>query len=37
VLFEVAKGIITGSTPDVGEQRSLTERELRTQAAREAR
>ena len=37
VLFEVAKGIITGSTPDVGEQRSLNERELRTQAAREAR
>lgn len=37
VLFEVAKGIITGSVPDVGEQRSLTERELRTQAAREAR
>jgi general stress protein 26 len=37
VLFEVAKGIITGSTPDIGEQRSLTERELRTEAAREAR
>jgi len=37
VLFEVAKGFVTGSTPDVGEQRSLTERELRTQAAREAR
>ena len=37
VLFEVAKGLVTGSTPDVGEQRSLTERELRTQAAREAR
>src|SRR6188472_4445826 len=37
VLFEVAKGIVTGSTPDVGEQRSLTERELRTEAAREAR
>ena len=37
VLFEVAKGIVTGSTPDVGQQRSLTERELRTQAAREAR
>jgi len=29
--------MITGSTPDVGEQRSLTERELRTEAAREAR
>jgi general stress protein 26 len=37
VLFEVAKGIITGSRPDVGEQRSLTERELRTEAAREIR
>jgi general stress protein 26 len=37
VLFEVAKGIVTGSRPDVGEQRSLTEQELRTDAAREAR
>lgn len=37
VLFEVAKGIVTGSTPDVGEQRTLTERELQTRAAREAR
>jgi general stress protein 26 len=37
VLFEVAKGMVTGSTPDVGEQRSLTERELRTQAAHEPR
>jgi general stress protein 26 len=37
VLFEVAKGIITGSTPDVGEQRHLTERELQMRAAREAR
>ena len=37
VLFEVAKGIVTGSTPNVGEQKSLNERELRTQAAREAR
>ena len=37
VLFEVAKGIITGSTPDVGHQRGLTERELQTKAAREAR
>jgi general stress protein 26 len=37
VLFEVAKGIVTGSTPDVGEQRTLTERELRSDAAREAR
>jgi general stress protein 26 len=37
VLFEVAKGIVTGTPPNVGEQRSLTERELRTEAAREAR
>ena len=37
VLFEVAKGIITGTKPDIGEQRSLNERELRTEAAREAR
>jgi general stress protein 26 len=37
VLFEVAKGIITGSTPDVGEQRHISERELQTRAAREAR
>jgi len=37
VLFEVAKGIITGSTPDVGQQRGLTERELQTRVAREAR
>lgn len=37
VLFEVVKGILTGSTPNVGEQRSLTERELNARAAREAR
>jgi general stress protein 26 len=37
VLFEVAKGMLTGATPNVGEQRHLTERELRTDAAREAR
>jgi general stress protein 26 len=37
VLFEVAKGIVTGTPPKVGEQRSLSERELRTEAAREAR
>jgi general stress protein 26 len=37
VLFEVAKGIVTGTRPDIGEQRSLTERELRTDATREAR
>lgn len=37
VLFEVAKAMITGTPPNVGEQRSLSERELRTEAAREAR
>jgi general stress protein 26 len=37
VLFEVAKALVTGSTPDVGEERSLGERELKTEAAREAR
>lgn len=37
VLFEVARSIVTGTPPKVGEQRSLTERELRTEAAREAR
>src|SRR4051812_22894076 len=37
VLFEVVKGMVTGSTPDVGEERTLTDRELRTDAAREAR
>jgi general stress protein 26 len=37
VLFEVAKGILTGAKPDVGEQRHISERELRTDAAREAR
>ena len=37
VLFEVAKAIVTGSPPNVGEQRHLSERELRTDAAREAR
>ncbi len=36
VLFEVAKGIVTGSTPDVGEERSLNERELGSAKAREA-
>jgi general stress protein 26 len=35
VLFEIAKGIVTGSTPDVGEQRGLNERELQTRTARE--
>jgi general stress protein 26 len=37
VLFEVAKAMVTGTPPKVGEQRSLSERELRTEAAREAR
>ena len=37
VLFELVKGIITGTRPDLGEERTLTERELRTDAAREAR
>jgi general stress protein 26 len=37
VLFEVAKGMLTGTPPNVGEQRTLTERELRTEAAREQR
>lgn len=37
VLFEVAKAFVTGSTPKVGEQRTLTERELHTPAAKEAR
>jgi general stress protein 26 len=37
VLFEVAKAMVTGTPPNVGEQRSLGERELREEAAREAR
>jgi Uncharacterized stress protein (general stress protein 26) len=37
VLFEVAKAMVTGSTPKVGEQRTLNDRELHTPAAREAR
>ena len=37
VLFEVVKAMVTGTPPDVGSQRSLNERELRTDAAREAR
>lgn len=37
VLFEVAKAMVTGNPPKVGEQRHLDERELRTDAAREAR
>ncbi len=37
VLFEVAKGMLTGTPLTMGEQRRLDERELRTEAAREAR
>ncbi len=37
VLFEVMKGMLTGSQPKVGDQRSLTDRELKTPAAHEAR
>lgn len=37
VLFEVAKAMVTGSTPKTGEQRTLTERELHSPVAREAR
>ena len=37
VLFEVAKAIVTGGAPDVGSLRRVSERELRGDAAREAR
>jgi hypothetical protein len=37
VLFEVAKAIVTGTPPNVGKQRSLSERELQSDPAREAR
>jgi general stress protein 26 len=37
VLFKVAKAMLTGNVPKVGEQRTLNERELRSEAAREAR
>ncbi|MEP6991787.1 MAG: pyridoxamine 5'-phosphate oxidase family protein [bacterium] len=37
VLFEVAKAMLTGNPPKVGEQRTLTDRELQTPAAHEAR
>ena len=37
VLFEVAKAMITGSPPNVGEQRSLDERELHMEPTAEAR
>ncbi len=35
VLFEVAKAMVTGSTPKAGEQRHLDDRELHSRAARE--
>lgn len=35
VLFEVAKAMVTGTTPKVGEQRHLNDRELHSNAARE--
>ena len=37
VLFKVAKAILTGNPPQIGEQRSLNERELHSEVAREAR
>ena len=37
VLLEVAKAMVTGTPPKVGEQRTLNDRELHTPAAREAR
>jgi general stress protein 26 len=37
VLFELAKGILGGAKPDVGDERRLDERELHTRAAHEAR
>lgn len=37
VLFEVARALVTGTPPNVGEERSLTARELQTETAREAR
>ena len=37
VLFEVARAMVTGSAPKIGEQRTISERELRTPQAREAR
>jgi len=37
VLFEVVKGIVTGQPPQVGDQRTLGERELNRAAARETR
>lgn len=37
VLFELVKGMVTGSPPKLGDQRSLSDRELKAPAAHEAR
>jgi general stress protein 26 len=37
VLFELVKGMLTGAKPKLGEERSLTDVELKTPAAHEAR
>lgn len=37
VLFELVKGMITGDRVDIGEERSITSRELRTDSAKKAR
>ena len=37
VLFEIAKAMITGSSPKVADVRTITEKELHSPAAREAR
>ena len=37
VLFEVVKGMVTGSPPDVGSLRTLRERELKPDVSREVR
>ena len=37
VLFEVVKGMVTGTRPNIGEERSISERELASAPAREAR
>lgn len=37
ILFEVAKAFVTGATPDIGEVRTLTDRELHKTPVREAR
>ena len=37
VLFEVAKAMVTGEPPTVGDIRTVTDREMRRDAGREAR